>query len=146
MATSALIPIIPCSNLDRSQKFYEDYLGFELKSPHRAGGALQVAEEQQYYRIMCMTETGFELHLRLLGDKETAAYARIGGLDKVNTGGIYIRAPGVISLAERCTSVIIEAASRAEAKPWGMTEYSISDPDGTLIRVGWPTDQCRAQE
>ena len=26
-----------------------------------------------------------------------------------------------------------------EDKPWGMYEFAISDPDQTLVRVGWPT-------
>jgi predicted lactoylglutathione lyase len=25
-----------------------------------------------------------------------------------------------------------------EKKPWGMYEFSLSDPDGALVRVGWP--------
>lgn len=24
-----------------------------------------------------------------------------------------------------------------EEKPWGMYEFALSDPDGTLVRVGW---------
>lgn len=27
----------------------------------------------------------------------------------------------------------------AEHKPWGMYEFSLSDPDETLVRVGWPS-------
>ena len=26
-----------------------------------------------------------------------------------------------------------------EDKPWGMYEFTLSDPDQTLVRVGWPT-------
>jgi len=25
-----------------------------------------------------------------------------------------------------------------EIKPWGMYEFALSDPDETLVRVGWP--------
>jgi hypothetical protein len=25
-----------------------------------------------------------------------------------------------------------------EAKPWGMYEFALSNPDETLVRVGWP--------
>jgi hypothetical protein len=28
---------------------------------------------------------------------------------------------------------------KAEDKPWGMYEFALSDPDETLVRVGWPT-------
>lgn len=27
-----------------------------------------------------------------------------------------------------------------EDKTWGMYEFSLSDPDETLVRVGWPTN------
>jgi hypothetical protein len=26
-----------------------------------------------------------------------------------------------------------------EDKPWGMYEFALSDPDHTLVRIGWPT-------
>jgi hypothetical protein len=26
-----------------------------------------------------------------------------------------------------------------EDKPWGTHEFALSDPDETLVRVGWPT-------
>jgi hypothetical protein len=29
--------------------------------------------------------------------------------------------------------------SGPEDKPWGMYEFAVSDPDETLVRVGWPT-------
>jgi hypothetical protein len=28
---------------------------------------------------------------------------------------------------------------KPEDKPWGMYEFALSDPDETLVRVGWPT-------
>jgi hypothetical protein len=38
----------------------------------------------------------------------------------------------------------VDAAAREfqkspEDKPWGMYEFAMSDPDETLVRVGWPT-------
>src|SRR5262249_28484785 len=29
--------------------------------------------------------------------------------------------------------------SGPEVKPWGMYEFAMSDPDETLVRVGWPS-------
>jgi hypothetical protein len=28
---------------------------------------------------------------------------------------------------------------KAEDKPWGMYEFGVSEPDETLVRIGWPT-------
>src|SRR6267142_2332326 len=38
----------------------------------------------------------------------------------------------------------VDAAAREfqkspEDKPWGLYEFAMSDPDETLVRVGWPT-------
>ena len=29
-------------------------------------------------------------------------------------------------------------------KPWGLIEFAVSDPSGTLVRVGWPADSAHA--
>ena len=36
-----------------------------------------------------------------------------------------------------CDVLIIGAGP--EHKPWGMYEFALSDPDETLVRVGWPS-------
>jgi hypothetical protein len=28
-----------------------------------------------------------------------------------------------------------------EDKPWGMIEFALSDPDETLVRIGWPSGE-----
>ena len=48
-----------------------------------------------------------------------------------NAHGIYFYAEDVEALAAAM-------GCRAEHKPWGLIEFAISDPDGTLVRVGWP--------
>jgi hypothetical protein len=47
---------------------------------------------------------------------------------------LYLYSEEVDELAERF-------ATRAEPKPWGVREFAISDPDGTLVRVGWPMSE-----
>jgi hypothetical protein len=34
---------------------------------------------------------------------------------------------------------ILEPGHAPEHKPWGMYEFSVSDPDGVLVRIGWPS-------
>ena len=46
--------------------------------------------------------------------------------------GLYLYAEDVDELAARM-------GRRAEDKPWGMYEFAVSDPDETLVRVGWPS-------
>jgi hypothetical protein len=40
---------------------------------------------------------------------------------------------------EEVDELAAEFATEAEDKPWGMYEFALSDPDETLVRVGWPT-------
>lgn len=37
----------------------------------------------------------------------------------------------------RAGDAVIEKNGPA-VKPWGMYEFALSDPDGSLVRVGWP--------
>lgn len=105
------VAIIPSSDLDVSQHFYER-LGFMVTAtyPH------------QGYRIM-HDALGASLHL---------TFTESGWINpERNAHGIYLYSEDVDALAE-------EFGVRAEPKPWRLKEFSVSDPSGVLVRVGWP--------
>ena len=58
-----------------------------------------------------------------------------------NPFGLYLYLEDVDALAAEFEDEILK--SGPEDKPWGMYEFALSDPDETLIRVGWPTSLCR---
>jgi catechol 2,3-dioxygenase-like lactoylglutathione lyase family enzyme len=104
------VAIIPCSDLDASQAFYER-LGFAATSIYDAHG----------YRIL-HDPLGASVHLTRVDP---------GCVDpERNAHGLYFYSERVEALAAtfRC---------RVQTKPWGLREFAVSDPDGTLIRVGW---------
>ena len=103
-------PIIPANDLDASEAFYRR-LGFTV----REGG--------DDYRMLSDRHGG-QLHLT----------ASVEGwlVPGSNPFGIYLYAPDVDDLARA-------KGCAAEDKPWGMYEFAVSDPDGTLVRIGWPT-------
>ena len=105
------VAILPSSNLDQSQAFFEK-LGFSPTSVFDSFG----------YRIL-HDQNGASVHLTQV-DAEWLDPRR-------NAHGLYLYSKDVDALAAR-------AGCLAETKPWGMREFAISDPDGTLIRVGWP--------
>jgi hypothetical protein len=106
----SLTAILPCNDLDASEAFYAR-LGFT----HREG--------DDDYRMLSDGRGG-ELHL-------TAAVE--GWLvPGRNPFGLYLYLEAVDELAARM-------GCRAEDKPWGMYEFAVSDPDETLVRVGWPS-------
>lgn len=107
---ASIVPIVPCSDLDASQGFYEK-LGFGLKSNWASFG----------YRILD-DGTGASVHLTRVD---------AGSIDpKRNAHGIYLYTAKVDEIAAGL-------GLSAETKPWGMKEFAVSDPDGTLVRVGW---------
>ena len=108
------VAIIPCNDLDLTQQFFAR-LGFKATSiyPH------------QGYRIL-HDEHGASLHL---------TFTELGWVvPERNAHGIYLYSPDVESLAKEFCVV-------ADIKPWGLTEFAVSDPNGLLIRVGWPTEK-----
>ncbi len=105
------VAIIPCSDLDSSQRFYER-LGFKATAtyPH------------QGYRIL-HDQSGASIHL---------THAEPGWISpERNAHGIYFYSENVEALA-------IEFGALVELKPWQLKEFSVSDPSGVLVRIGWP--------
>jgi catechol 2,3-dioxygenase-like lactoylglutathione lyase family enzyme len=108
--TQRLVAILPCNDLDRSEAFYRR-LGFE----HRDG--------DDEYRMLSDGRGG-ELHL----NRAVEGWLIPGR----NPFGFYLYTETVDELAAKM-------GCQAENKPWGMYEFALSDPDETLVRVGWPT-------
>jgi hypothetical protein len=115
----AMVAILPCNDLDVSEGFYRK-LGFT----HRSGPG--------DYRMLS-DDQGREIHLT-----EAAEGWLIPGR---NPFGLYLYAENVDELAERMGELVLRPP---EDKPWGTYEFALSDPDETLVRVGWPT-KLRAQ-
>ncbi len=112
-----LTAVLPCNDLDRSEAFYRR-LGFT----HRSG--------PDDYRMLADGRGG-ELHLQ----PAVEGWLVPGR----NPFGLYLSVENVDELAA-------EMGCAAEDKPWGMREFALSDPDETLVRVGWPSRLLPARE
>ena len=110
MEKQRMTAILPCNDLDRSAAFYR-HLGFE-----------QIGGDDGYR--MLSDRKGAELHL----NKAVEGWLIPGR----NPFGLYLYVENVDDLAGRL-------GCQAEDKPWGMYEFALSDPDETLVRVGWPS-------
>jgi catechol 2,3-dioxygenase-like lactoylglutathione lyase family enzyme len=106
-----LVAVVPCNDLDASQAFYTR-LGF-------------IESERKYdnYRILSDGKGG-ELHLTATPEGWMVPFR--------NPFAVYLYTEDVDDLAAAF-------GRKAEDKPWGMYEFGVSDPDETLVRVGWPT-------
>jgi hypothetical protein len=115
--SGCLIAILPCNDLDASERFY-NRLGFA-----RSGDRASVPSESDRYRILSNDRGG---HLHLTDAVEGWL------LPGRNPFGLYFYVEDVDAMARGFQK-------QPEDKPWGMYEFAISDPDETLVRVGWPS-------
>lgn len=116
----SIAAILPCSDLDASTAFYE-----------RLG--LSVVSDYGSYRIL---DDGAGWQLHLTNESQPTWLER-----DQNPFGLYLYTNRVEELAERVHDRIIGPEKAPTHKPWGMYEFALSDPDETLVRVGWPSEQ-----
>jgi len=115
--SGCLIAILPCNDPDASERFY-NRLGFA-----RSEDRTSAPGPSNPYRILSNNRGG---HLHLTDAVE-------GWLvPGRNPFGLYLYVEDVDVLAR-------EFQKQPEDKPWGMYEFAISDPDETLVRIGWPS-------
>lgn len=106
-----LVSILPCSDIEASTEFYTR-IGLTLQSDYGT------------YRILADGKGGF-LHLSTEHPHEWLVPGR-------NPNGLYFCTEDVARIAA-------DLDAGVEHKPWGMYEFALSDPDGTQVRVGWPS-------
>lgn len=108
-----VVAILPSDDLDASERFYQR-LGFEVVSDHG------------HYRILA-DGRGWHLHLNRMPGWPAKP--------EDNPFGLYLYVEDVDAVAERMRELIIEPGA-PHRKPWGTYEFAVSDPSGTLVRVG----------
>jgi hypothetical protein len=118
-----LTAILPCNDLDAAETFYQR-LGFSRPEEDRP-----TDPTQDDYRMLKDGKGGY-LHLT----KAVAGWLIPGR----NPFALYLYTEHVDELAAAFVGETIEK-NGPENKPWGMYEFSLSDPEETLVRVGWPS-------
>ena len=109
---TAALAVLPCTDLGAARAFWSR-LGFEATVDHGEYVILQ--------------GHGTEVHLRL---------AEPGGLvPGRNPCGVYVRIEAVDAVFHGFGE---GALHPPKIQPWGLYEFAVSDPDQTLVRVGWP--------
>ena len=118
--SQTLTAILPCNDLDASEAFY-NRLGFSRPDADRPAQG-----EADSYRILSDGKGG-ALHLT-----DAVEGWLVPGR---NPFGLYLYIEDVDGLASNLDGLI----HPPKDQPWGMYEFALSDPDQTLVRVGWPT-------
>lgn len=112
---TAIHPKLPMRNLSVTREFYTQ-LGF-----HKIGNA-------EYDDYLMITRDDIEIHFFGFADLNP----------KENYGQVYIRTDNIDGLyrAMLDQKVAIHPAGHLQAKPWGIKEFSILDPDNNLLTFG----------
>ena len=121
--SNRLTAIVPCNDLDASEAFY-NRLGFIRSEADR-----NRPDGNNDYRMLSDGKGG-DVHLT----KAVPDWLIKGR----NPFGLYLYTEDVDALAARFPGEVLEKQG-ASHKPWGMYEFALSDPDDTLVRVGWPS-------
>ena len=121
LAQATVAPILPSRDLDATAAFY-GRLGFEVAGRYPA--------PDDY---LILRGHGLELHFFAFPEHETArsyagAYVRLAEVDGLHArfGRAGLPRSGIPRLVP------------PEDKPWGMREFVVVDPDGSLLRIGTP--------
>ena len=125
MQSGAVVAILPCNDLDLSERFY-GRLGFtRIES--------SFSKEFPTYRMLSNGKG--QLHLTT-ADAGWVVPGR-------NPFGLYFYMEDVDVWAAVFRDEIL--GNGPEDKPWGTYEFAVSDPDQTLVRVGWPSRLRKAR-
>ena len=111
-----IVAIVPCTDIGASTTFYAR-LGLSVFSDHGR------------YRILTDGK-GWHVHLSSEGPVGWVVPGR-------NPNGLYLYTEDVDGVADRIRDLL--PGGGPSHRPWGMYEVSVSDPDGTLVRIGWPS-------
>lgn len=113
MKITQTIPVLPSSDFDRTRQFYAR-LGFRLISVYPDYLLLERDGQELHFFL----EEGDPAHGH--GHSHFSAYLRAAGLNELHAS---IQSAGL-------------AVQPPAARPWGMIEMEIIDPDGSLLRFG----------
>jgi catechol 2,3-dioxygenase-like lactoylglutathione lyase family enzyme len=125
MESGTVIAILPCNDLDASERFY-NRLGFvrvEGRSPEELAGYRILSNGKGWLHLAAAVDGWL-----VPGRNPCALYFYMEDVDRW--------------AAEFRTEIIGKNAP--EEKPWGTYEFAVSDPGQTLVRVGWPIRLRRA--
>ena len=105
--------IVAAREMERSIAFYEQ-LGFVVERYEGGGYAFA-------------SRDGVSLHLR-----EAAREVE----DGKSSAGLYLYVTDADEVYEEWLTAGVKVLNEPEDKDWRMREFAVSDPDGTLLRVG----------
>ena len=110
-------PILPVRDMDDAVAFYER-AGFDVHRYEGGGYAFVTYDDESVFDLNVAEPT----------------------LDRsANRAGCYLITPDAGAWHTRLSTAGLPV-SDVEPKPWGMTEFTLTDPDGNYVRIGRSTE------
>lgn len=104
------IPVLASLDLDETERFYRDALGFAIQ---RHGDCLLAKRDRM------------EIHFWLAADRIHPEHT-----------SCYIRGGQIVQLYDEYRANGVATLSDFKVRPWNMKEFYIHDPHGNLLRFG----------
>lgn len=118
LAFPGAVPEIPVSDLKKAAVYYESNLGFSIDWGSEGGGIMGISKGNCR---MFLTDVEFRSHYRNVGP--VLVWLNVESKEQVN------------DLFELWSASHVKIVSPPESKPWGLHEFTVSDPDGNLFRI-----------
>ncbi len=119
----SICPIFPSSDFDKTSDFYAE-LGFREIARFEENGYLILARDS------------VEIHFFSTQGHETSEHSDVGAFVRVENADTLSAEYETLNLPDQG----IPRFERAEDKPWGVCELEVTDPDGSLLRMGHVTE------
>lgn len=118
--SGAAIPILPARDLDETEAFYA-----------RVGFTTRFRDPRIDAHYLIVERDGVELHFFTHAELDPWT----------SSAGCYWRVTDADAWHQACAALAIPEQgiprlTRPENRPWGMREFALVDPNGTLVRVG----------
>ncbi|MBX3020053.1 MAG: VOC family protein [Bdellovibrionales bacterium] len=104
---------LPCSDPERTKKFFVDQLGFECK--------------KDYTDVFVVAKDSIELSYWKVSPSEDAVLL-------ARNADYFVRVNNLTALMQEFEASDLDFEAKVERQPWGGVELHISDPDGNRIR------------
>ena len=112
------VPEIPVSNLNQAVAYYQNILGFTIDWGGEAGGIMGISKG---YCRMFLTDSTFRAHYH--NAAPVVVWLNLNSKEQVD------------ELYELWHKNQAKIVLPPDSKPWGLYEFTVTDPDGNLFRV-----------
>lgn len=132
MTFEEMRPMLMVSDLQQTLAFYADVLGFEVTATYPEGDRPTWA---------AASVGNVRLMFSWVGEPHTHEDGETHSHEPEFNGALYFTAAGDIRELHARVRSRVPSCGDIDEQPWGMTEFSVQDPNGYELIFGKPTNE-----